>query len=251
MRYNRAFTVTEVLVVIAIIGIIATAVIFNATSASKRSRDIDRQADLRTLQSAIELYKQKYGRYPDGCNGPNLWSGQVGTSFACNRNNTIYTQFIGTGQYIFGHQDKDDWDRDGNSTEIFSFSPEFIPRLPVDKKRPDQNSGYVYTVNSAGTVYKLEARRTVETETVTYAHPFKSCDVDNTSRDTSQPQFYSTAPLCNKVFSVGGQTDRKPSQCEETSAIFRSTYGVWGGNAPGTGVSTYSSADNTEDIVCF
>ncbi len=246
MKSNRGFTVAEILVVLAIISVLAGVVVFNAVAGSSRSRDVDRQADLRTLQSAIELYKQKNGRYPAQCTRANpgaagAWSGQPGTNFAC----------VSGEQYIMGHVDTTDYDKDGNTTERFSFTPEFIPSLPKDSRMPDANSGYVYAVNSVGTVYKLAARRTVETEMVTYSHPLKSCDVDTTSKDTSQSQFYSNAPLCNKVFNAGGETDRKPSWCEETNSIFRTTYAVWGGYAAGSGITIGSSADNTEDIVCL
>ncbi len=238
----RGFTVAEIVVVIAIVSILASVVIFNAVSGSKRSRDVDRQADLRTLQSAIELYKQKYGRYPERCTPANpglagSWSGQSGTNFAC----------VPGEQYIMGHIDVDDYDRDGNTTERFTFSPEFIPSLPKDGRLPDENSGYVYAVNGKGTVYKLAARRTVESEQVSYSHPLKSCDADNTSQTTNQAQFYSTAPICNALITTGN----KPNNCQENDSTFRTSYAVWGGFAAGSGITVGSSADNTEDIICL
>lgn len=242
MKYTRGFTVAEIVVVIAIVSILASVVIFNAVSGSKRARDVDRQADLRTLQSAIELYKQRYGRYPAQCTRANpgaagSWSGQPGTNFAC----------VTGEQYIMGHIDTTDYDRDGNTTERFTFAPEFIPSLPMDTRLPDANSGYVYSVNGNGSVYKLAARRTVESERVTYNHPLKSCDANNTSQTTNQAQFYATAPLCNALMTTGN----KPNHCQENDATFQTSYAVWGGNAPGSGISVGSSADNTEDIVCL
>jgi prepilin-type N-terminal cleavage/methylation domain-containing protein len=198
MKYNRGFTVAEIVVVIAIVSILASVVIFNAVSGSKRSRDIDRQADLRTVQSAIELYKQRYGRYPARCANSQSWSGQLGTQYAC---------ADGSGQYIVG------------------LAPEFMPSLPKDGRLPDTNSGYVYAVNAAGTVYKLAARRAVETEQVSYGHPLKSCDADNTSQTTNQSQFYLTAPLCNALITTGS----KPNHCQENDSTFRTSYAVWGG----------------------
>jgi prepilin-type N-terminal cleavage/methylation domain-containing protein len=129
MKYNRGFTIIEMIVVIAIIGIIASVVFFNVVSGTKKSRDVDRQADLRTLQSAIELYKQRYGRYPAQCTRavPGLagvWSGQPGTDFAC----------VTGEQYIMGHVDTTDSDRDGNTTERFTFAPSlFRPFLLIKK----------------------------------------------------------------------------------------------------------------------
>lgn len=248
----RGFTVAEIVVVIAIVSILASVVIFNAVSGSKRSRDVDRQADLRTLQSAIELYKQKYGRYPERCTPANpglagSWSGQSGTNFAC----------VPGEQYIMGHVDVDDYDRDGNITERFTFSPEFIPSLPKDGRLPDVNSGYVYAVNTKGTVYKLAARRTVEADTsISYTHPFKNCDADGTSKTTSilnSPTFYRTAPICNTIFSLSGTSNNtSPSQCQDGNPVFETSYAVWGGyaNAPNDGQAD-GLADLTEDIICL
>jgi general secretion pathway protein G len=61
----RGLTLIEVLVVIAIIGILAAVISVNAVQSGKISRDAKRQADLRMLQSAVELYKNKEGRYPE------------------------------------------------------------------------------------------------------------------------------------------------------------------------------------------
>lgn len=219
MKYNRGFTVVEIVVVVAIISILMGVVIFNAVAGSTRSRDVDRQADLRTMQTAIELYKQRYGMYPARCPNSQSWSGQIGTIFAC---------------------------ADGSSQYIVGLAPEFIPTLTVDKKLPDSNAGYVYSVNTERTVYKLEARRTVEADTLSYSHPLKSCDVSTDSNNTTDVA-YTTAPLCNKLISTGS----KPSHCEATDATFMTSYAVWGGNAAGTGTAGGSSVDNTEDIVCL
>jgi prepilin-type N-terminal cleavage/methylation domain-containing protein len=226
MKYNRGFTVAEVVVVVAIVGLLASAVIFNAARGNARSRDVDRQADLRTLQSAVELYKQRHGRYPARCANSQSWSGQAGTQYACT---------------------------DGSSQYIIGLAPEFIPTLPVDSSLNGTDSGYVYAVNAAGTVYKLAARRTVEADTtLSYTHPFKYCDSSASSQNTQQPQFYATAPICNAIFSLTGTgSGNFPVQCQDGNSVFETSYAVWGGNAAGSGTSVGSSADNTEDIICL
>lgn len=207
MKSNRGFTLAEIVVVIAILGIIASIVLYNINIAARKSRDGDRQADLRTLQSAIELYKQKNGRYPAGCRGAGVWSGQVGTSYACPSGS----------QYIVG------------------LAPEFIPVLPVDGRLNGVNSGYVYTTNANGTVYKIMAKRTVESQAVNYSHPFKSCDTDNTA---------SSNPVCNAT----APTNNKPNHCFETAADFQITFAVWGGFA--NGGDAIAVEQLTEDIIC-
>ena len=208
MKGTRGFTLAEIIIVVAILGIIASIVLFNINVAARKSRDADRQADLRTLQSAVELYKQKYGRYPEGCRGPGVWSGQMGTSYACPG---------GSSQFIVG------------------LAPEFTPTLQVDKRLNGLNSGYVYTTNANGTVYKIMAKRTVESQTVSYAHPFKSCDADNTA---------SSNPICNTT----APSNNKPNHCFDTNADFQTTFAVWGGFA--NGGDAIAVEQLTEDILC-
>ena len=61
---TRAFTLIELLVVIAIIGILATLAIVSLSTARSSSRDAKRLADLKQLQTALEVYYNDYGSYP-------------------------------------------------------------------------------------------------------------------------------------------------------------------------------------------
>lgn len=72
-RHNirRAFTLVEMLVVIAIIGVLAALVLTGVGVAVKR-RDVSRvEAELRKLELLINTYKDKWGSYPpDNPGGP-------------------------------------------------------------------------------------------------------------------------------------------------------------------------------------
>ncbi len=70
---SKAFTLIELLVVIAIIGLLSLVVSASINSARVKARDARRLSDIRQIQNALELYYDKYGRYPtpdyDGCGG--------------------------------------------------------------------------------------------------------------------------------------------------------------------------------------
>ncbi|MFA5644400.1 MAG: prepilin-type N-terminal cleavage/methylation domain-containing protein [Patescibacteria group bacterium] len=59
-----AFTLVELLVVIAIIGILATLAIVSLQNARARARDAKRIADIKQIQTALELYFNDNGAYP-------------------------------------------------------------------------------------------------------------------------------------------------------------------------------------------
>lgn len=54
----------ELLVVIGIIGLLASILVVNLTSARRRARDTKRISDVRSLQVALEDYYGKNGKYP-------------------------------------------------------------------------------------------------------------------------------------------------------------------------------------------
>lgn len=63
-KNQEGFTLLELLVVIGIIGLLASILVVNLTSTRKRARDTKRIADVRNLQTAAEDYYGKNGKYP-------------------------------------------------------------------------------------------------------------------------------------------------------------------------------------------
>lgn len=64
---NLGFTLIELLIAISIIAIISAVGLVSYSQSQKLARDSRRKQDLRSIAVALELYRQKNGRYP--CNG--------------------------------------------------------------------------------------------------------------------------------------------------------------------------------------
>ncbi|PJE58430.1 MAG: hypothetical protein COU81_00740 [Candidatus Portnoybacteria bacterium CG10_big_fil_rev_8_21_14_0_10_36_7] len=64
MKKNKAFTLIELLVVIFIIALLASIVSVQVSKARSKARDTKRKADIKTLQTALELYYDATGSYP-------------------------------------------------------------------------------------------------------------------------------------------------------------------------------------------
>jgi len=65
MKNNKGFTLIELLVVIAIIGLLSTLAVVALNSARQKSRDSKRVADMKQVQTALELYFADENGYPD------------------------------------------------------------------------------------------------------------------------------------------------------------------------------------------
>lgn len=133
---SKGFTLLELLVVIGIIGLLASILVVNLTSARRRARDTKRVADVRNLQTAAEDYYGKNGKYPtaisdlvSGAQIP-IWPKDPLNSVDCTANGdgcywySYYTPAgaLGPQSYHFGASLEDtgsqllNQDRDCNST---------------------------------------------------------------------------------------------------------------------------------------
>lgn len=212
MKYSRGFTIIELLAAVAIIGIVLTLILFSVSESTTQARDADRKADLRTVQAALELYRQDNGRYPEGCNATTdegVWSGQIDTDYECAN---------GTREYIVG------------------LAPEYIPTLPNDPMLNGTDSGYVYTTNPDGSVYKFMALNTVEHDfientTATRENPFARCgNMGSGSNSCQRVPSNSSGGGVNYTFNSTGAA---PTECTN-AGIYRDDFAVWGGFADGT-----------------
>ncbi|MFA6525605.1 MAG: type II secretion system protein [Patescibacteria group bacterium] len=65
LKRPNGFTLIELLVVIAIIGLLATIAVVALSSARTDARNAKRKADISQIANALEIYYDRYGRYPD------------------------------------------------------------------------------------------------------------------------------------------------------------------------------------------
>lgn len=100
---SKGFTFVEILTVIAIMAILtsATILIINPGHQLQKSRDAHRKSDLKSIQSALELYRSSQGSYPNGSKVGSIPTikncGQSLTgddSGACDPNATVYFKTV-------------------------------------------------------------------------------------------------------------------------------------------------------------
>jgi prepilin-type N-terminal cleavage/methylation domain-containing protein len=63
-KFNRGFTIVELLIVIVVIGILATLVVTTYSGIQQKTRDTARKTDINALHGQIEAYQAQNGKYP-------------------------------------------------------------------------------------------------------------------------------------------------------------------------------------------
>lgn len=96
------FTLVELLVVMAILGILTVVTLGNFQTSQIKARDAQRKHDLREITNALEAYFNDHGGYPEASGGkinacscddgplPCTWDVDPGQREFCDKNNTVY-----------------------------------------------------------------------------------------------------------------------------------------------------------------
>jgi len=82
---SEAFTIVELLVVIVVIGILASITIVSYTGISGRATAAVLQSDLASASSQLKMYQATYGTYPTALNGSNCPTSPTPDSTLCLR----------------------------------------------------------------------------------------------------------------------------------------------------------------------
>ncbi|MCB9813500.1 MAG: type II secretion system protein [Pseudomonadales bacterium] len=117
------FTMIELLIVIVILGILSVIGLGSFTAAQQKSRDANRKSSLNGIATALEVYYNDHGAYPQGVSGSIYGCGVSGVEIC-----------------VYGAI----WQDDNNTV--------YMVQIPTD---PRQNSFYYV---SDGTEYQLYAR---------------------------------------------------------------------------------------------
>lgn len=143
-QYTKfGFTLIELLVVVSLIGVLATLVIANMNSARERARDAQRKSDLRNIQTALRLYYNDNGGYPQsssgnivGCSGSCVW-GEAWTKSDITYMNLLPNDPLDGQTYTYTYTDSE------NYTLKACLENKSDDKAVAD---PDCPSGYKYEV---------------------------------------------------------------------------------------------------------
>ena len=112
---HKAFTLIELLIVVAIIGILVTVGLGSYRSSQVKARDVKRKADASNISKALTMYYNDHGRFPEANNG----------------------EIMGTA-----------WGDEFSSLEGVIY----MKKLPSD---PFDNVKYIYETDDDGSYYRL------------------------------------------------------------------------------------------------
>lgn len=134
LKKQLGFTLVELLIVIAIIGILSTLAVVSVRYAQQQSRDAKRTSDISAIRAGLSLYYTVVGRYPDIGIATEIILGSADYNTLCMPTSGDAGFMNGTGGCI-------------DTARTFM---ELVPANPTPN-----GSNYEYDVNSTGSAYNI------------------------------------------------------------------------------------------------
>jgi type II secretion system protein G len=131
---KKGFTLIEIMVVIAIMGVLITMIAGSFIASQKKGRDLKRKSDIVQVGKAMEMYFYDKGRYP---------LGDAGTG-----------KFIGCVESVGGPEVACDW----GSTTGWKNATAGVIYMGLLPKDPTSTQKYWYSSDATGSYYKIYAR---------------------------------------------------------------------------------------------
>lgn len=160
---KKAFTLIELLIVIAIIGILASIVIVTMSQARQKARGTKNAAQLEMVTKALNVYYTQFGSYPvsSGWQGfCSLWGADLGANWipelqsAGVINNTVLpvdTRQEGSASCV-NDQEQYIYNSDGTDFKLISVMNSSLLGVPpnlIDPRRPTDAFGF-WSTGAAG-----------------------------------------------------------------------------------------------------
>lgn len=98
--FNKGFTLIEMMVVVAIIGILSSIIVLSLTGAKGKARDARRVSDLGQLQLALELYFDRCNMYPQPATDGGVGQGVADSNTQCNKPKPGTTTYYTMSDFI-------------------------------------------------------------------------------------------------------------------------------------------------------
>lgn len=141
MRKLAGFTLVEVLVVVAIIGILSAVLYGSFDDAREEARNKALQSELKEMQLAFELYRAQYSEYPPVNTTSGTCSDTSGDPHTAENTNTVACD-----DYVYAQ----------------GIVPEFMIEVPESRDSNNPNCEIIYEVDASGGWYKLTASQCLE-----------------------------------------------------------------------------------------
>lgn len=127
---RAGFTLVELLIVMAVMSILVGIGINTFSIAQKKARDARRKADLRQIQTALEIYRQDYGYYPSGtCADGNVC--------LMNSKSTSTPWLAGLDSNYIGSLPKDPINNNPSGGQAYSADKDYIYTYHIEEEMHD------------------------------------------------------------------------------------------------------------------